>query len=87
MQVKTIFKFLSDGLADTRGAVDLSLDDTVADEKIPFLAHLARALGMLASFPYELPSGSIRFRNLVAGFLRIYHRIPLSSNVGAVSLV
>ncbi|KAI5072948.1 hypothetical protein GOP47_0013054 [Adiantum capillus-veneris] len=80
-QVKTIFKFLSKSLPETRGALDLSFkDDSVADEKIPFLAHLARALELTASIPYELPVGNTRFRNLIAGFLCSYHDIPISQN-------
>lgn len=80
-QVKTIFKFLSKSLPETRGALDLSFkDDSVAEEKIPFLAHLARAFEMTASIPYELPVGNTRFRNLIAGFLCSYHDIPIGQN-------
>jgi len=82
LQVKTISKFLSDGLQETRGAVDLSFpDEAMAEEKIPFLAHLAHALKDLSYFPYESSGGSSRFRNLIAGFMRIYHRIPLTPAV------
>lgn len=78
-QVKTIFKFLSGSFPETRGALDLSFkEESVAEEKIPFLAHLARALEMTSSIPYELPVGNTRFRNLIAGFLCSYHNIPIS---------
>lgn len=78
-QVKTISKFLSNGFQETRGALDLSFsNDSEAEEKIPFLAHLARALEDLSYFPHESPAGSSRFRNLIAGFMRIYHQIPLT---------
>ncbi|XP_024361870.1 methionine S-methyltransferase isoform X2 [Physcomitrium patens] len=78
-QVKTISKFLNNGFHDTRGALDLSFkDEAVAEEKIPFLAHLARGLEDLSYFPHESPAGSCRFRNLIAGFMRIYHHIPLT---------
>lgn len=78
-QVKTISKFLSNGFEETRGALDLSFaDESAAEEKIPFLAHLARALEDLSYFPHESPAGSSRFRNLIAGFMRIYHHIPIT---------
>ena len=81
-QVKTIFKFLSNSLHETKGALDLSFeDDSVAEEKIPFLAHLAGALETTSHLPYELPVGSTRFKNLISGFLRLYHSIPLSPKV------
>lgn len=80
-QVKTIFKFLSRSFQETQGALDLSFEEeSVAEEKIPFLAHLARALETTSHIPYELPVGSTRFRNLIAGFLRLYHNIPISQN-------
>ncbi|MCO5578032.1 hypothetical protein L7F22_031870 [Adiantum nelumboides] len=80
-QVKTIYKFLSKSLPETRGALDLSFkDESVAEEKIPFLAHLARALESTSSIPYELPVGNTRFRNLIAGFFCSYHDIPISQN-------
>ena len=86
LQVRTISKFLSAGLQETRGALDLSFtDDAVAEEKIPFLAHLARALEDLSYFPHESPAGSSRFRNLIAGFMRIYHHIPLTPAVSESS--
>lgn len=79
LQVKAISKFLSDGLQETRGALDLSFpDEAMAEEKISFLAHLAHAVKDLSYFPYESSGGSSRFRNLIAGFMRIYHRIPLT---------
>jgi len=62
--------------------LDLSFeDDAVADEKIPFLAYLASILKE-NSFPsFESPAGSKRFRDLVAGFMKVYHHIPLSAKV------
>ncbi|KAJ7559331.1 hypothetical protein O6H91_04G079600 [Diphasiastrum complanatum] len=78
-EVKTIFRFLSSGNEEIRGALDLSfVEEAVAEEKIPFLAHLAQALEEYTYFPFELPAGSAKFRNLIAGFLRIYHCIPLT---------
>lgn len=91
-QVKTISKFLSNGFQETRGALDLSFgNEAAAEEKIPFLAHLACALEDLSYFPHESPAGSSRFRNLIAGFMRIYHHIPLTPAVSnrkcALSLI
>ncbi|CAM6128403.1 unnamed protein product [Calypogeia fissa] len=78
-QVKTIFKFLSDGWEQTRSALDLSFQaEAVADEKIPFLAHLARTLHGIDHFPLELATGSSLFGNLISSFMRNYHRIPLT---------
>jgi 1-deoxy-D-xylulose-5-phosphate reductoisomerase len=51
------------------------------DEKIPFLAYLASILKDDSYFPYEPPAGSKRFRNLIAGFLKTYHHIPLTASV------
>ncbi|KAL4184199.1 hypothetical protein AMTRI_Chr11g158820 [Amborella trichopoda] len=80
-QVKKIFDFLKNGFQEVSGALDLSFDDdSVADEKIPFLAYLASILKENSSFPYEPPAGSTRFRNLIASFMRIYHHIPLDIN-------
>ncbi|CAN0913346.1 Methionine S-methyltransferase [Linum grandiflorum] len=80
-QVKKIFKFLRNGFRDVGSSLDLSFgDDAVADEKIPFLAYLAGELKDNSSFPYEPPAGSLQFRNLIAGFMRTYHHIPLNSN-------
>lgn len=77
-QVKTIYKFLGGSFPETRGALDLSFkDESVAEEKIPFLAHLARALEMRSSISYELPVGNTRFRSLIAGYLCSYHNIPI----------
>lgn len=62
--------------------MDLSFDDdSVADEKIPFLAYLASVLKDNSSFPYEPPAGSKHFRKLIAGFMKSYHHIPLDTNV------
>lgn len=81
-QVKKIFEFLSNGLSEIRSSLDLSFeDDSVADEKIPFLAHLANVLKHLSLFPYEPPAGSRRFRGLIANFLNTYHHIPLTPDV------
>eukprot|EP00257_Ricinus_communis_P026922 XP_025014336.1 methionine S-methyltransferase [Ricinus communis] len=80
-QVKKIFEFLKNGFHEVSSSLDLSFeDDSVADEKIPFLAFLASELKEKSCFPYESPAGSIYFRNLIAGFLKIYHHIPLKSN-------
>ncbi|KAL8541865.1 hypothetical protein ACS0TY_002931 [Phlomoides rotata] len=80
-QVKVIFEFLRNGFQDISSSLDLFFeDDTVADEKIPFLAFLANALKENSVFPYEPPAGSRRFRNLIAGFMRTYHHIPLTAD-------
>ncbi|XP_022929434.1 methionine S-methyltransferase-like [Cucurbita moschata] len=79
-QVKTIFDFLKSGFQEISSSLDLSFqDDSVADEKIPFLAYLASILKESASFPYEPPAGSLRFRNLIAGFMKTYHKVPLTA--------
>ncbi|KAL2610424.1 hypothetical protein R1flu_028997 [Riccia fluitans] len=84
-QVKTIFKFLSEGFEKTRGALDLSFkEETVADEKIAFLAHLAQSLSQMSHFPLEFSAGSPKFRTLISGFLRNYHGIPLTPDNVAV---
>ncbi|XP_039053698.1 methionine S-methyltransferase-like isoform X1 [Hibiscus syriacus] len=80
-QVKVIFEFLKSGFQEISSSLDLSFDDDlVADEKIPFLAYLASILKDNSCFPYEPPAGCKRFRNLIAGFMRTYHHIPLTSN-------
>eukprot|EP01018_Ginkgo_biloba_P023074 Gb_32322 [translate_table: standard] len=80
-QVRTIFDFLKNGFQDVSSSLDLSFkDDSVAEEKIPFLAHLANVLKKHSFFPYESSAGSTRFRNLIARFMRIYHHIPLTSD-------
>ena len=80
--MKTIFKFLNNSFDETKGALDLSFeDDSVAEEKIPFLAHLAGALETNSHLPYELLVGSTRFKNLISGFMRLYHSIPISPKV------
>jgi methionine S-methyltransferase len=82
IQVKTIFKFLSKCSEEIKGALDLSFaDESVAEEKIPFLARLASSLETIPCIPYELPIGSTVFRSLITGFLRSYHNIPISQNV------
>lgn len=79
--VKVIFDFLKNGFQDASSALDLSFkDDSVADEKIPFLAYLARILKEHSFFPFEPPAGSTSFRSLIARFMRIYHHIPLTSD-------
>ncbi|XP_059652055.1 methionine S-methyltransferase-like [Cornus florida] len=80
-QVKVIFEFLKNGFHEINNSLDLSFeDDSVADEKIPFLAYLASVLKENLFFPYEPPTGSKRFRNLIAGFMKTYHHIPLNAN-------
>ncbi|OIV96253.1 hypothetical protein TanjilG_14930 [Lupinus angustifolius] len=80
-QVKAIFEFLKDGFQEVSSSLDLFFeDDSVADEKIPFLAYLASILKNNSIFPYEPPAGSKRFRNLIAGFLKTYHHIPLTAD-------
>nr|XP_023877144.1 methionine S-methyltransferase [Quercus suber]POE80241.1 methionine s-methyltransferase [Quercus suber] len=80
-QVKTIFEFLKNGFHDISSSLDLSFeDDSVADEKIPFLAYLARILKESSFFPYEPPAGSKLFRNLIAGFMKTYHHVPLNAD-------
>lgn len=82
LQVKVIFDFLKNGFQEISSSLDLSFeDDSVADEKIPFLAYLASTLKNNSYFPYEPPAGSKRFRNLIAGFLKTYHHIPLTADV------
>ncbi|XP_078440814.1 methionine S-methyltransferase [Wolffia australiana] len=80
-QVKTIFDFLkNDGFKEISSSLDLSFEDeAVAEEKIPFLAHLAGFLKNSSFLPVEPPAGNVRFRNLIAGFLKMYHHIPLTS--------
>uniref|UniRef100_A0ACD5W639 Uncharacterized protein n=1 Tax=Avena sativa TaxID=4498 RepID=A0ACD5W639_AVESA len=78
-QVKKIFEFLKDGFHEVSSSLDLSFDDdSVADEKIPFLAYLASFLKENKSNPCEPPAGCLNFRNLVAGFMKSYHHIPLT---------
>ncbi|KAJ1261131.1 hypothetical protein BS78_09G004800 [Paspalum vaginatum] len=78
-QVKKIFEFLKDGFHEVSSSLDLSFDDdSVAEEKIPFLAYLASFLKENKSIPCEPPAGCLNFRKLVAGFMKSYHHIPLS---------
>ncbi|GJN36393.1 hypothetical protein PR202_gb25248 [Eleusine coracana subsp. coracana] len=78
-QVKKIFEFLRDGFREVSSSLDLSFDDdSVADEKIPFLAYLASFLKENKSNPCEPPAGCLNFRKLVAGFMKSYHHIPLT---------
>ncbi|THU69872.1 hypothetical protein C4D60_Mb08t19010 [Musa balbisiana] len=80
-QVKIIFDFLRNGFQEVSSSLDLSFeDDSVADEKIPFLAYLASVLKENSFLPYEPPAGSMQFRNLIAGFMKVYHHIPLSAD-------
>ncbi|KAK6143791.1 hypothetical protein DH2020_024139 [Rehmannia glutinosa] len=80
-QVKKIFEFLKNGFHDISSSLDLSFeDDSVADEKIPFLAYLANVLKETSFFPYEPPAGSRRFRSLISGFMRTYHHVPLTAD-------
>ncbi|KAL7257968.1 hypothetical protein ACSBR1_004151 [Camellia fascicularis] len=79
--VKIIFDFLKNGFHEISNSLELSFeDDSVADEKIPFLAYLASVLKNSSFFPYEPPAGSKRFRNLIAGFMKTYHHIPLNAD-------
>ncbi|XP_057488483.1 methionine S-methyltransferase-like [Actinidia eriantha] len=80
-QVKVIFDFLKIGFREISNSLDLSFeDDSVADEKISFLAYLASVLKRSSFFPYEPPAGSRRFRTLIAGFMKTYHHVPLNSD-------
>ncbi|KAK9217160.1 hypothetical protein WN943_005785 [Citrus x changshan-huyou] len=80
-QVKKIFEFLKNGFHEISSSLDLSFeDDSVADEKIPFLAYLASVLKERSFFPYEPPAGSKRFRNLIADFMKKYHHILLNAD-------
>lgn len=80
--MKKIFEFLKNGFQEISNSLDLSFeDDSVAEEKIPFLAYLASILKEKSFFPYEPPSGSKHFRSLIAGFLKAYHHVPLSAEV------
>ncbi|XP_047339346.1 methionine S-methyltransferase isoform X1 [Impatiens glandulifera] len=80
-QVKTIFEFLKNGYHDISNSLDLSfVDDSVADEKISFLAYLASMLKEISYLPYEPPAGSKRFRNLIADFMKTYHHVPLTAD-------
>jgi len=84
-QVKKIFEFLKDGFHEVSSSLDLSFDDdSVADEKIPFLAYLASFLKENKSNPCEPPAGCLNFRKLVAGFMKSYHHIPLTPDVSLV---
>ncbi|VAH84907.1 unnamed protein product [Triticum turgidum subsp. durum] len=80
-QVKKIFEFLKDGFHEVSSSLDLLFDDdSVADEKIPFLAYLASFLKDNKTNPCEPPAGCLNFRNLVAGFMKCYHHISLTSD-------
>ncbi|KAK9161929.1 hypothetical protein Syun_002831 [Stephania yunnanensis] len=80
-QINMIFDFLKGGFQEISSSLDLSFnDDSVADEKIPFLAYLASVLKENPFFPYEPPAGSTQFRNLIARFLKVYHHIPLTTD-------
>ncbi|CAI9303200.1 unnamed protein product [Lactuca saligna] len=84
-QVKKIFDFLKNGFQDISNSLDLSFqDESVADEKIPFLAYLAGILKDSSRFPYEPPTGSKRFRDLIAGFMKTYHHVPISADNVAI---
>ncbi|KAF9587172.1 hypothetical protein IFM89_039612 [Coptis chinensis] len=81
LSVKIIFDFLKNGFQDISSSLDLSFDDdSVADEKIPFLSYLASVLKENPFFPYEPPSGSTEFRDLIAGFMKVYHHVPLKTD-------
>lgn len=77
-----IFDFLKNGFREISNSLDLSFeDDSVADEKISFLAYLASVLKKSSFFPYEPPAGSKRFRNLISGFMKTYHHVPINADV------
>ncbi|KAJ0912675.1 Methionine S-methyltransferase [Helianthus annuus] len=84
-EVKKIFEFLKNGFHEISNSLDLSFeDDSVADEKIPFLAYLAGVLKDSSRFPYEPPTGNKRFRDLIASFMKTYHHVPLSADNVAI---
>uniref|UniRef100_A0ACD6A148 Uncharacterized protein n=1 Tax=Avena sativa TaxID=4498 RepID=A0ACD6A148_AVESA len=84
-QVKKIFEILKDGFNEISSSLDLSFDnDSVAAEKIAFLAYLASFLKENKSNPCEPPFGCLNFRNLVAEFMKSYYHIPLTSDNVAV---
>ncbi|KAK6945653.1 Aminotransferase, class I/classII [Dillenia turbinata] len=81
LSVKKIFEFLKNGIQEISNSLDLSFeDDSIADEKIPYLAYLVSILKESPFLPYEPTAGSRRFRNLISGFMKTYHHIPLNSN-------
>ncbi|EXB36871.1 Methionine S-methyltransferase [Morus notabilis] len=81
LSVKRIFEILKNGFQEVSSSLDLSFeDDAVADEKISFLAYLASILNGSSFCTYEPPAGSKHFRNLIAGFMKTYHRIPLKAD-------
>ncbi|KAK7855940.1 methionine s-methyltransferase [Quercus suber] len=76
-----LYQFTVASFVNQISSLDLSFeDDSVADEKIPFLAYLARILKESSFFPYEPPAGSKLFRNLIAGFMKTYHHVPLNAD-------
>ncbi|GJP33662.1 hypothetical protein CLOM_g18185 [Closterium sp. NIES-68] len=92
--VKELFRYLArPEYAATRSAVDLAFaSDAVADEKTPSLPRSSAPSttppsprpSPAASSPAlcpsdEPPAGTLRFRSQVAGFLRLYFRVPLSA--------
>lgn len=80
--MKIIFDFIRNGFEELSSSLDLSFDDdSVADEKIPFLAYLASVLKENTFLPYQPPAGSTDFRNLIAGFMKVYHHIPITADV------
>ncbi|KAJ1704222.1 hypothetical protein LUZ63_004001 [Rhynchospora breviuscula] len=80
-QVKKIFEFLKDGFQEVSSSLDLSFEDeSVADEKIPFLADLATLFRKQSFLPYDSPAGWLNFRSWIAGFMKNYHRIPLTAD-------
>ncbi|XP_037442006.1 methionine S-methyltransferase-like [Triticum dicoccoides] len=78
-QVKKLFESIKNGLHEVGSSLDLSFDDdSVADEKIPFLVYLAQFLKDDRPNPCEPPAGCLNFRNIVAEFMKSYHHIPLT---------
>lgn len=52
-------------------------DQSRADEKISFLAHLGRTLESTPCLKSDPPQGNRRFRKQVAQFLRLYFKLPI----------
>ncbi|KAM7251872.1 hypothetical protein ACFE04_023755 [Oxalis oulophora] len=79
--VKAIFDFLRSGFNEVSSSLDLHFENgSVADEKLSFLAYLASVLKESSYFPFEPPAGSKRFRDLIAGFMKTYHHVPLDAD-------
>ena len=80
--MKKLFESIKNGLHEVGSSLNLSFDDdSVADEKIPFLVYLAQFLKDDRPNPCEPPAGCLNFRNIVAEFMKSYHHIPLTPEV------